>query len=67
MGLGFGSNNYAKLISLKLLYCLAKEKYINSLQIFGDSMNDVNVGRLVVVIDVNSRHWLLDPIVDRSR
>jgi hypothetical protein len=25
------------------------------------------VGRLVVVIDVNPSHWILDPTVDRSR
>jgi hypothetical protein len=24
------------------------------------------LGRLVVVIDVNLSHWILDPIVDRS-
>ena len=36
-GLGQGTNNYAKLSSLRLLLCLAKECDIKELHIFGDS------------------------------
>jgi ribonuclease HI len=37
-GVGQGTNNYAKLMDLKLLLTLAGEKGITSLQIFEDSM-----------------------------
>jgi ribonuclease HI len=37
MGLGAGTNNYAELMSLKLLLLFAKEKNVNSIQVFGDS------------------------------
>jgi ribonuclease HI len=42
MGLGPGTNNYAELMSRKLLLLFAKEKNVNSLQIFGDSLNVIN-------------------------
>ena len=42
MGLGEGSNNYAELMSLKLLLIFAIEKGINRLIVFGDSMNVIN-------------------------
>jgi len=32
-----GSNNYAKLMALKLVLLLANEKGINNLKVFGDS------------------------------
>jgi ribonuclease HI len=37
MGLGPGTNNYAELLSLKLLLLFAKVKNVNSIHIFGDS------------------------------
>ena len=37
-GMGQGTNNYAKLMDLKLLLTMASEKGITPLQIFGDSM-----------------------------
>jgi ribonuclease HI len=37
MGLGSGINNFAELISLKLLLLFCKEKNVTSLQVFGDS------------------------------
>ena len=42
MGLGVGSNNYAELMSLKLLLIFAIEKGINRLTICGDSLNVIN-------------------------
>jgi ribonuclease HI len=42
MGLGPSTNNYAELMSLKLLLLFAKEKNVNSLHIFGDSLNVIN-------------------------
>lgn len=45
MGLGLGTNNYAKLVSLKLLLLFAKERNVKSLQIFGDSTTVVNGSR----------------------
>jgi len=42
MGLGAGTNNYAELLSLKLLLIFALEKGCTSLTCFGDSMNVVN-------------------------
>lgn len=42
MGLGRGTNNYAELMSLKLLPLFTREKGIQQLQIFGDSMNVIN-------------------------
>eukprot|EP00253_Pinus_taeda_P034952 PITA_34952 len=41
VGLGQGSNNYAKLSALHILMCWALKKNILSIQIFGDSMNVV--------------------------
>jgi ribonuclease HI len=40
--LGMGTNNYAELMSLKLLISLALEKNCKMLIIFGDSMNVIN-------------------------
>jgi ribonuclease HI len=42
MGLGRGSNNYAELMSLKLLLLFAKEKNGNTINIFSDSQIVVN-------------------------
>jgi len=39
MGLGGGTNNFAELMSLKLLLMFAMEKGCSSLNIFGDSLN----------------------------
>jgi ribonuclease HI len=41
-GLGMGTNNYAKLMSLKLLIAFAIEKGCHSLNVFGDSLNVIN-------------------------
>jgi ribonuclease HI len=41
-GLGMGTNNYAELMSLKLLIAFAIEKDCHSLNVFGDSMNVIN-------------------------
>jgi hypothetical protein len=45
LGLGQGTNNYAELLTLKLLLLFAKEKDLRHLQIFGDSMFIVNWAR----------------------
>ena len=42
MGLGEGTNNFAELMSLKLLLIFALEKGCTSLNCFGDSMNVIN-------------------------
>ena len=42
MGLGEGSNNYAELLSLKLLLIFALEKGCTSLICFGDYLNVIN-------------------------
>ena len=42
MVLGAGSNNFAELMSLKLLLIFAIEKGINRLTVLGDSMNAIN-------------------------
>lgn len=42
MALGLGIKNYVELMALKLLILYAREKGVNSLQIFGDSLNVVN-------------------------
>eukprot|EP01018_Ginkgo_biloba_P039380 Gb_12932 [translate_table: standard] len=41
-GLGFGTNNFAKLMALKLILLLANEKGFSRLQVFGDSLNVIN-------------------------
>eukprot|EP00253_Pinus_taeda_P001598 PITA_01598 len=41
VGLGQGSNNYAKLTALRLLMCWSIQRNIQSIQIFGDSLNVV--------------------------
>jgi len=41
-GLGEGTNNYAELMSLKLLLIFAVEKGCQKLNVFGDSMNVIN-------------------------
>jgi len=41
-GLGEGSNNYAELMSLKLLLIFAIEKGCKRLNVYGDSMNVIN-------------------------
>ena len=41
-GLGEGSNNYAELLSLKLLLIFAVEKGCQSFKFFGDSLNVIN-------------------------
>ena len=42
MGLGAGTNNYAELMTLKLLLCFAIERNCRQLQFFGDSMVVIN-------------------------
>ena len=42
VGLGEGSNNYAELLSLKILFIFATEKGCRTLDVCGDSMNDIN-------------------------
>ena len=42
MGLGAGSNNYAEIMSLKLLLIFSIEKGINKLTVLGDSLNVIN-------------------------
>jgi ribonuclease HI len=42
MGLIFGSNKYVELMALKQLILFARENWVISLQIFGDSLNVVN-------------------------
>ena len=42
MGLGEGTNNFAELMSLKLLLIFALEKGCNDLNFLGDSMNVIN-------------------------
>jgi ribonuclease HI len=41
-GLGMGTNNFAELMSLKLLIAFAIEKGCHSLTVYGDSMNVIN-------------------------
>jgi hypothetical protein len=45
MGLGPGTNNYVELMSLKLLLLFSKEKEVDTLHIFGDSLNVINWAR----------------------
>ena len=42
MGMGAGTNNFAEILSLKLLLIFAVEKGIKRLTVLGDSMNVVN-------------------------
>ena len=42
IGLGLGTNNYAKLLALKLLFTLALKQGVQTLQIFGDSQLVIN-------------------------
>ena len=42
MGLGFGTNNYVELMTLKLLLCFAIERNCKKLQVFGDSTVVIN-------------------------
>ena len=42
MGLGAGTNNFAEILSLKLLLIFAIEKGIKRLTVLGDSMNVIN-------------------------
>ena len=41
-GLGEGSNNWAELLSLKLLLIFAAEKGCRTIKVFGDSLNVIN-------------------------
>jgi ribonuclease HI len=45
MGLGSGTNNYVELMALKLLLLFTREKGIQQIHIFGDSMNVINWAR----------------------
>jgi ribonuclease HI len=45
MGLGRGTNNFVEILAMKLLLHFAKEKEINTLQIFRDSMLAINWAR----------------------
>ena len=40
--MGFGTNNYAELLGLKLLFTLVLDNHISKLQIFGDSQLVIN-------------------------
>ena len=42
LGLGTGTNNYAELMTLKLLLCFAIERNCRQLQVYGDSMVVIN-------------------------
>jgi ribonuclease HI len=42
IGLGYGTNNYAQLSSLKLLILFMVEKQVIYLQVFGESLNVIN-------------------------
>ena len=42
LGLGAGTNNYAELMTLKLLLCFTIERNCRNLQVFGDSMVVIN-------------------------
>ena len=42
LGLGTGTNNYAELMTLKLLLCFANERNCRQLQVYGDSMVVIN-------------------------
>ena len=42
VGLGEGTNNYAELLSLKLLLIFAAKKGCQNINIYGDSMNVIN-------------------------
>ena len=42
MGLGSGTNNYARLMTLKLLLCFAIERNCKKIQVFDDSMVVIN-------------------------
>jgi ribonuclease HI len=42
MGLGRGTNNYVELMVLKILLVFTREKGLQQIQIFGDSMNVIN-------------------------
>ena len=42
VGLGEGSNNFAEIMSLKLLLVLAAEKGVTTLNFMGDSSNVIN-------------------------
>ena len=42
VGQGEGSNNYAKLLSLKIILIFAAEKGCRTLNVCGDSMNVIN-------------------------
>ena len=39
LGLGTGTNNYAELMTLKLLLCFPNERNCRQLQVYGDSMH----------------------------
>jgi len=42
MGLCPGTNNYAELLSLKLLLLFVEEKEVETIQDFGDSLDVIN-------------------------
>jgi len=42
VGLGEGTNNYAEILSLKILLAFALEKNVKNISIYGDSMNVIN-------------------------
>jgi ribonuclease HI len=42
MGLGPNTNNYAKLMTLKLLLLFSKQKEVDTVQTFGDSLKVMN-------------------------
>lgn len=59
-GLGSGSNNYAELMSLKLLMLFALEQGCLSLQIFGDSLIVIEWAKAITQCNV----MVLSPILE---
>jgi hypothetical protein len=62
MGLGSGTNNYAGLMTLKLLLNFLGERGIETLQIFGDSMVVLNWIRKTQACHNIRLHPLLDEV-----
>jgi ribonuclease HI len=60
MGLGRGTNNFAELMSLKLILLFAREKELHHLQIFGDFIIVINWTNK----QQNCHSILLNPILE---
>ena len=60
VGLGEGSNNFAELLSLKLLLIFVAEKGCRTLKVFGDSLNVINLTkRIKIYIDLRLENILI--------